>query len=240
MPQQFKTSFIFAASLIFLSSLINTLSAQQVKKTTTPQKRTVVATKKTTTTKTTAIAKKPPVAKTKTTVVKKTNPVKTTSTKALPAAELKMSSRENQMVDEINLVRSDPPGYIKYVKEFIKRTNPGKRTVATANELMDELKKQQPLSPLKINMDMYRDAKDYGKLMMENNSIEHSDLPYNENLSFGIEDIREVIMDLLIDEDIPDRGHRRNILKKNISAVAVHELPGTVEGYHFCYIQEFK
>lgn len=242
MRHQFKSSFIFTTSLILLSSLINTLSAQQVKKTTTPQKKTVTVSKKPATAKpkTTTIAKKPAVTKTKTTVVKKTTAAKSNSTKTLPVAELKMSARENQMVDELNLVRSDPAGYVKYVNEFIKRTNPGKHLVAAANELMDELKHLQPLGALKVSMDMYRDAKGYGLLMMENNSIEHSDLPYDENLSFGIENIREVIIDLLIDEDIPDRGHRRNILKKNISQVAVHELPGTVEDFHYCYIQEFK
>ena len=76
--------------------------------------------------------------------------------------------------------------------------------------------------------------------MMANNSTEHSELPYNENLSFGIEDIREVIIDLLIDEGIPGHGHRKNILMKDISMVAVHELPGSVEDYRYCYIQEFR
>jgi len=225
-------------SLIFLGSF-NPLFAQQVKKATSPQKKTVTVVKKTTTTKTTTVTKKPAIAKSKTTVVKKTTTVKTT-VKTVPVVELKMSARESQMVDEINLVRSDPAGYIKFVKEFLKTAKPGKRTGAAANELMDELKHLQPLGALRINMDMYRDAKAYGVVMMQNNSIEHSDLPYNENMSFGIENIREAVIDLLIDEDIPDRGHRRNILKKNISMVAVYELPGTVEDFHNCYIQEFR
>jgi len=224
MPRHLKASLKFIVSLILLSSF-NSLFAQQVKKTTT---------------KSTTVVKKPAVSKTKTTVFRKTTSTKTRSPKILPAAELKMSTRETQMVEEINLVRSDPAGYVKFIKDFLKTSNAGKHTIAAANELMDELKRLQPLNTLKINMDMYRDAKGYGVSMMQNNSIEHSDLPYNENLSFGIENIREVIIDLLIDDDIPDRGHRRNILKKNISMIAVHELPGTVEDYQHCYIQEFR
>ena len=238
MPRQTKISLKFLASLILLSALSNTVFAQDVKKTTTPQKKAPAVVKKTSTTKS-VVAKKKPAVK-KTTVVKQTTSTKTTSTKTLPLAELKMSTRETQMVDEINLVRSDPAGYVKFVKDFLKTSNANKHIVAAANELMDQLKRSQPLNALKINMDMYRDAKGYGVVMMQNNSIEHSDLPYNENLSFGIENIREVVIDLLIDDDIPDRGHRRNILNKNISMIAVHELPGTVEDYAHCYIQEFR
>ncbi len=238
MPRQFKTSLKFAASLILLSSFINPLSAQQVKKSTTPQKKTATITKKAATTKTTTVSKKP--VPTNTTVVKNPAPVKENSSKPLPVAELKMTARENQMVDEINLVRADPAAYAKYVSEYIKAISPAKHERAAANELMDELKRLRPLSVLKINMDMYREAKNYGVVMMENNSTEHSGLPYNENLSFGIENIREVIIDLLIDDDIPERGHRRNILNPNISFVAVHELPGKVDDYPYCYIQEFR
>ena len=241
MRHPFKIPFKFATSLIILGSFINPLPAQEIKKTTTSQKKTAIVTNKTAASKTkaTTTAKKTAAVKTKTTAVKKTIPPKSNPPKTSPA-ELNMSTRETQMVDEINLVRSDPSGYTKFVKEFLNTSKAGKRTIAAANELIDELKHLQPLNKLRINMDMYRDARDYGKTMMENNSIEHSDLPYNENLSFGIEDIREVVIDLLIDEDIPNRGHRRNILKKDISMVAVHELPGTVEDYQHCYIQEFK
>ena len=242
MPRQFKTSVKLLLSLLLLGSLLNTLLAQTVKKTATPQKKTITVTKKAATVKpkTTTVAKKTTGTATKTTVVKKTIPVKATNTKPLPVAELKMSSRETQMVNEINLVRSDPPGYVKFIKEYLKTAHLSKHGITVANELMDELKRLQPLGSLIVSWDMYREARDYGKLMMENNITEHSDLPYNENLSFGIENIREAIIDLLIDEEIPNRGHRRNILKKEISYIAVHELPGKVDDFQYCYIQEFK
>ena len=229
-------------SLIFLGSSINPLFAQTVKKSTVTAKKTNVVVKKNTTAKgkTTTISKKPVTKATPVTTANKTIPVKPVSTKALPVAELKMSAREKQMVDEINLVRADPAGYAKHVKEYLKRSNAGKHTINAANELINELKQLQPLGSLIVNWDMYQQARDYGLVMMENNATDHSDLPYNENLSFGIENIREAVIDLLIDEDIPNRGHRRNILNKKVSYVAVHELPGTVEGFHNCYIQEFK
>ena len=145
-----------------------------------------------------------------------------------------------QMVEEINLVRANPTTYIKHIKEWLARTNAPKHTLVAANELMEELKRTMPMNALKINTAMYLDARKYGLVMMENNYPEHSDLPYAENLSFGIENIREAIIDLLIDEEIPDRGHRKNILSRNISFIAVHELPGKVDDFNYCYIQEFK
>ncbi len=176
----------------------------------------------------------------KKTVITKPKPTRPTIVKPLTVDDLKMTGREKQMVDEINLVRSDPAGYIKYVKEYIKKTNAGKGIKAAANELMDELKHLSPLNKLQISPKLYVDAKNYGKQLVENNSIEHSDLPYSENLSFGIENIRDAIIDLLIDDGISERGHRKNILKKNITMIGVVELEGKVEDYPHCYVQEFK
>ena len=65
-------------------------------------------------------------------------------------------------------------------------------------------------------------------------------MPYAENLSFGIQEIRKALINLLIDEEVEARGHRKNILRKNINLVAVYEIPGTVENFDFCFIQEFK
>lgn len=57
--------------------------------------------------------------------------------------------------------------------------------------------------------------------MAKKNVFEHSSLPYSENLSPGYRDIRKAIVDLLIDDGIPDRGHRKNLLSEKIKQVAV-------------------
>jgi uncharacterized protein YkwD len=87
---------------------------------------------------------------------------------------------------------------------------------------------------------MYNDAKQYGLLMAKKNIFEHSSLPYFENLSLGYKDIRDAIVDLLIDDGIPDRGHRKNLLSEKIKQVTVFELPGKVRDIAYCYVQEFK
>ncbi len=97
-----------------------------------------------------------------------------------------------------------------------------------------------PLNPLILNPLMYNDAKQYGMMMASKNFIGHSDLPYAENLSLGYENIREAIIDLLIDDDVEDRGHRKNLLNDHLKSVAVFELPGKVQDIPYCYVQEFR
>jgi hypothetical protein len=47
-------------------------------------------------------------------------------------------------------------------------------------------------------------------------------------------------VDLLIDDGIPDRGHRKNLLSEKIKQVTVFKLPGKVRDIAYCYVQEFK
>lgn len=157
-----------------------------------------------------------------------------------PVPAVKLSARESQMVDELNLVRSDPKAYVAIINEFLLTADINKSEKSAANELKKELQALSPLGKLTVNMSMYKDAVDYGKQMLRNNSTEHSDLPYNENLSFGLESVRETVIRLLIDGGIENRGHRKNILNPEINEVAVHEIPGEIAGFQWCFIQEFR
>jgi uncharacterized protein YkwD len=234
----------FLTLFIILTGYFCTPAFAQVKKATTVKRTTSVK-------KTTTVAKKAVVKKTSVRLVKplskkynvvvRPKPVKPPVNRNISIAECNISEREKQMVDEINLVRANPLAYAKFVKEYLKNADDlSKETKFAANELITELKKTKPLPQLAISPALYVDAREYGKEMQEKNVIAHSSLPYNENLSFGIQSIRDAVIDLLIDDGIDDRGHRRNILKKNITLCAVHEIPGKVEDFQFCYIQEFK
>ena len=255
MQAQNKIKLKAALCLFLISFSLTAVVAQTVKKTAPVQKKTSVkpvakksipaakvvkpAVKKTTST---AKVAKPVTTKNAAdakpaTVVK---PVKSPPAKELTIADLNMTSREKQMVDEINLVRSDPAGYIKYVTDYLKKAGVTKSEKAAAKELVEVLKNTQPLNTLTISPKLYVDAREFGKELLETNSIEHSGLPYAENLSFGIENIRDAVINLLIDDEVEGRGHRKNILRKNITLVAVHEIPGRIEDFSFCYIQEFK
>lgn len=155
-------------------------------------------------------------------------------------ANATLTAREKEMIDEINTLRSNPSGYCTYVKNFLEKNDIDEDTKTAAKELVDELKKMKPLTPLSVNPIMYSDAKQYGQIMARRNIFEHSELPYSENLSIGYQNIRDAIVDLLIDSDIPGRGHRKNLLNERIKYVAVYELPGKVQDIAWCYVQEFK
>jgi uncharacterized protein YkwD len=197
-------------------------------------------------TKTATVKKPVPIAKKITTPVKPVNKAISTATvpnKPVNNAEITnvtLTSREQQMIDEINHLRTNPARYCTYVEEYLQKHNADEEVKLAAKELLGVLKKLKPLNPLTVNHVMYNDAKQFGLLMAKKNVFEHSSLPYAENLSLGYKDIRDAIVDLLIDEGIPNRGHRNNLLNEKIKHVAVFELPGKIQDIAYCYVQEFK
>lgn len=169
-----------------------------------------------------------------------TNASNKTAAPNLPETLPTPTKREQEMISEINSLRSNPPSYINYVLEYLKKNDVDKKTKTAATELVIQLKKTPPLPPLTVNPVMYNDAKKYGMEMSNNNYFSHSNLPYAENLSLGYENIREAIIDLLIDDDQEDRGHRKNLLNNQAKYIAVVELPGKIQDMPYCYLQEFK
>ncbi len=155
-------------------------------------------------------------------------------------AEVAPSARESEMISEINTLRRDPKAYIPFVETYIKLHGKNKEVQKAGKELIKELGAMRPLSELTLNPVMYSAARQFGLSLKEQDEIDHSDLPYYENLSLGHPDIRDAILDLLVDDDFPDRGHRQNLLNQTISKIAVYEVPGEVQGYRNCYVQVFK
>lgn len=162
-----------------------------------------------------------------------------TKTKSAPV-NVEMTAREKEMMDDINAVRKDPASYIPYIDKYLDKFNGGESMKAAAAELAAELKKLKPLHTISLDMKMYNDAKEYGLSMAKSNVFTHSKLPYYENLSLGHKDIRDAILDLLIDDGISNRGHRKNLLNENLKYGAVYEVPGKVKNIPYCYVQEFR
>ena len=219
-----------------------------------PAKKTGVTTKPKSTVANHPVTKSVQPAKphTATTVKKITKPVKkvnpTAVTTAIPnkpvnnaeITNVALTSREQEMINEINNLRANPARYCVYVENYLQKYEADDEVKSAAKELVELLKKMKPLTPLAVSTAMYKDARQYGMLMARKNIFEHSSLPYYENLSLGHKDIRDAIVDLLIDDGIPNRGHRNNLLSEKIKNVAVYELPGKVQDIAYCYVQEFK
>jgi len=155
-------------------------------------------------------------------------------------APVVLSARETEMIREINLLRKNPVAYIPFVEKYMKLNAGNKDIQSAGRELVGELKSMSALPELTPNPVMYSATRQFAQELKKDDEISHSDLPYFENLTFGHIDIREAIIDMLIDDDEPDRGHRRNLLNSSISKVAVYEIPGELQGYKYCFVQEFK
>jgi len=61
--------------------------------------------------------------------------------------------------------------------------------------------------------------------------------PCGENVAGGRHDALGVVLDLLIDEGIPDVGHRKNILNKNYNAIGVSR--DTHPKYDYNFVMDF-
>ncbi len=182
---------------------------------------------------------KPTLVKNKPVVITTKFPIKIT-TESIKAPVVSLTSRELEMVNEINILRTDPLKYHSYIEVYLQTKKISKEESEAAKEVAAILKTMRPLNALTVNMKMYDDAKQFGLTLIEADELIHSSLPYFENLSLGHKEIKNAILDLLIDEGIPDRGHRKNLLNPNLKQVAVVELPGKINNSRYCYIQEFK
>ncbi len=227
--------------------LFSQVKKTPVKKTAVPAKPKTTAITKSPVTKTSPAAKKPAVVNKKPVAITKPTDKKPISivlpNKPVNNSEITvvaLTSREQEMVNEINTVRSNPARYCAYVDEYLQKYQSDDAARAAAKELVGILKKMKPLPPLTVNTTMYKDAKLYGISMAKRNVFEHSSLPYYENLSLGYKSVRDAVVDLLIDDGIPDRGHRNNLLNEKIRDVAVYEVEGKVQNIGYCYVQVFK
>ncbi|HEX9023120.1 MAG TPA: CAP domain-containing protein [Geobacteraceae bacterium] len=146
-----------------------------------------------------------------------------------------------QVVAEISLARKNPREYANYLKEFRGefRGNayllPGKRAmvetregVAAVDEAIRYLARQRPLPPLAWSARLAAAAGDLAGEEGASGAIghhgraaggpvkrilRHGERPaaMGENIFYGRGDARLVVMSLIIDDGVPDRGHRKNI-----------------------------
>ncbi len=169
-----------------------------------------------------------------------------------------MNSQEMEMVNEINLLRGNPSGYIQYVDAYVneqRRTGGFPVDQAVVNELKSELRQLGPLSILTPSQCIYQAAKDHGIDQKPTGDVNHQGLdgswPWdrvrsacpnmqdgNENLVAGTPSIRTAVILLLIDEGIPTRGHRKTLLKPEWKYVGCYNV-GTVGSFPHYWVQNF-
>jgi len=161
------------------------------------------------------------------------------------------SDLSSEIVKEINLARKDPKKYAAFIKEFKKNYDGknfkrlGKKTIAThggagiADEAIGYLMQVQPQPPLNLMKGMSLGAKDHVLDIVLTKVTGHQGTDgsfpgdrisrfgtwkdaVGENICYGFDTAREIVMWLIIDDGMSDRSHRINIFRSEFHIAGVH------------------
>jgi uncharacterized protein YkwD len=143
-----------------------------------------------------------------------------------------MTAEEIQVIVICNLARMQPKLFAEtYLQKYIDESGQVKNTYVTS--LFSDLKKTKPMQPMKAQKDLFKSAQEHALSSGQKGTIGHQNMSkrfkthaprYNmsgENCDYGNENAMGIVMSLLIDEDVPDKGHRKNILEPKFIAVGV-------------------
>ena len=164
-----------------------------------------------------------------------------------------LTKLECQVIEEHNLARSDPKRYASYLRQYRQRYKGRMRTtsrnlqietregVAAVDEAIAELEKMKPMPPLAPSEGMSLAARDHARDIGPRGIVGHTGTdgsqPWDrisrygrwqesvsENIAFGNEyDARSILLQLIVDDGVRDRGHRKNIFNENLRIIGVHQ-----------------
>lgn len=166
-----------------------------------------------------------------------------------------LSDIEKEVFREMNLARTNPRKYAALLEETLPYYRgtllslPGKTPLLTregagaVREAVTYLKKQAPRAALMPSRGMSLAASDHVRDQGPRGTMGHqgSDgsmprarlmrhgtiLVYGENISYGAETAREIVMLLIIDDGVAGRGHRTNMFRDNFKYAGVAVGPHT-------------
>ena len=165
----------------------------------------------------------------------------------------KMSSDEQNVLYFINLARINPKKFeTEVLNPFLKENKKYSRKYIRS--LRKDLNKTQNLSPLKYTEDLFKFAKHHAKTTGKKGKTGHRSVTLKgykartkkllknyssvgENIHYGPNNPKTIVLELLIDDGIKGVGHRKNILSKNFVYASVSIQPH--KKYKFNTVIEF-
>lgn len=151
-----------------------------------------------------------------------------------------LSSLEKQIVAETNRARTNPRAYIAVLKNYKQRFQ-GKQVkmsrgvflqtkegVPAVDEAIRFLRAARSLSPLGVSRGLSMAAREHVNDQSDTGAVGHDgsdgsdpftrmnryglwQIAAGENIMYGSQTARDVVMQLIIDDGVEDRGHRINI-----------------------------
>jgi uncharacterized protein YkwD len=161
-----------------------------------------------------------------------------------------LSDLEKQVYYELNRVRSNPNEYAKHVKKIISLFDgklmkyPGETAIMTnegvsaVEECYDFLMSAKPVDTLRMSRGLSLAARDHADDQGETHETGHTgrdgSSPFDrierygqwlstagENVDYGNNVARRIVLSLIIDDGVASRGHRKNIFNPQYKVVGI-------------------
>ncbi|MDX2127405.1 MAG: CAP domain-containing protein [Chloroherpetonaceae bacterium] len=161
-----------------------------------------------------------------------------------------MSALENEVVSELNRARTNPQAYaaeLESIRPYFKGKRfekPGETAIITSEgvDALDEairyLKGAKPIGALKSSNGLAKAAKDHCNDQGPTGKIGHTGsngsdmgsrmnrygtwkMSAGENIAYGSKTAREIVIQLIVDDGVPSRGHRVNIFNSSFNVVGI-------------------
>lgn len=157
---------------------------------------------------------------------------------------------EKGVLDELNKLRSNPTSYVKILEDYLSKfkgknvktsdkieliTEEGKEPVI---EAIQYLKTVKSMGELKVSNGLMLTTLDHINDLVKNNIIGHESsegessqkraerygiwtYDLRENISYGAKIPQEVILNLLVDDGVPSRSHRKVLLNPRLTRIGI-------------------
>ncbi|MBO0348071.1 hypothetical protein J0895_02930 [Phormidium pseudopriestleyi FRX01] len=152
-----------------------------------------------------------------------------------------LSALEKGIIDEVNRARTNPSAYAAYL-EGIRNSLSTIEGPSVITETIQFLRSQAPLAPLELSQGMTMAARDQvndtgpqgltGHQGTDGSTMSDRLERYGtwqtaaaENISYGKKTARDVVLQLLIDDNVSSRGHRTNIFNPQHRFIGIDSGP---------------
>ncbi len=161
-----------------------------------------------------------------------------------------LSPLEKAIVREINAARTNPTGYASFLEEWKRYYDgrllkiPGERIIMTeegataVKEAATSFRSMNPAPRLIASKGMSLGARDHVRDQGASGSLQHKgsdgSQPWDrvnrygawerciaENIAYGGDKARNIVISLIVDDGVPSRGHRKNIFNPDFRVIGV-------------------